>query len=156
MKNPVLFILSLFLLVPGCNMEPVDQNSKCLKEHERKELNKQMVTRFYQELFGNKNIDIIDKYVANEYIQHNPMAADGRQALKDILRYWFANAPKDTVDIRQVIADGDLVMLHVKSNIGGKPVAVVDIFRIEGDSIAEHWDVVQAIPDSAANDHPMF
>ena len=34
--------------------------------------------------------------------------------------------------------------------------AVADYFRLEDGKIGEHWDVLQPIPESAANDHPMF
>ena len=34
--------------------------------------------------------------------------------------------------------------------------AVVEIFRFEGDKIAEHWDVIQPIPENPANSNTMF
>jgi predicted SnoaL-like aldol condensation-catalyzing enzyme len=33
--------------------------------------------------------------------------------------------------------------------------AVVDIFRVEDGKVAEHWDVVQPIPEDSANDNGM-
>jgi predicted SnoaL-like aldol condensation-catalyzing enzyme len=32
----------------------------------------------------------------------------------------------------------------------------MDIFRIENGKIAEHWDVIQEVPEKSANPHPMF
>ena len=152
MKTTLYLIIASFLLINSCNTSKSD----CEKEREVQEANKKMVAEFYQALFGDKNIEVIDKYIAEDYIQHNPMAADGREALKNALKGWFENASKEQIDIRRIGADGDLVFLHTKNNFGGKTFSVIDIFRIENGIIAEHWDVIQQVPDSAANEHPMF
>jgi predicted SnoaL-like aldol condensation-catalyzing enzyme len=58
-----------------------------------------------------------------------------------------------------VVAEGDLVMVHGRY-VGWrpKPVIVVDIFRIEGGKVAEHWDVMQEEVPAAdsANGNSMF
>ncbi|MDB5011799.1 MAG: hypothetical protein JWQ25_1 [Daejeonella sp.] len=121
------------------------------------EENKKMVVEFYQKLFGDNDISIIDQYIAEDYIQHNPYVADGRKALKDALTQWLANAPKKKIDFQRVAADGDLVFLHIKSEgQGGKKVSLVDIFKVQNGKIVEHWDVMQEVPEKAANEHPMF
>lgn len=156
MKNTfkIPFIASI-IFISACN-KPDAKYIGCVERQKKEEANKKMVTEFYQELFGNKNIDVIDKYIAKDYIQHNPSVTDGRDALKEALKGWFANAQKDTVDFQRVVAEDDLVILHIKGNMGSRSVAIVDIFRIENDSIAEHWDVIQQVPDSTVNPHPMF
>jgi predicted SnoaL-like aldol condensation-catalyzing enzyme len=40
--------------------------------------------------------------------------------------------------------------------MGDKTNSVIDIFRIENGKIAEHWDVIQEVPEKSANKHPMF
>jgi len=57
-----------------------------------------------------------------------------------------------------VIADGDLVVLHVHStqNTQDCGEAVVDIFRVEQGKIVEHWDAVQSVPAESANSNTMF
>ena len=55
--------------------------------------------------------------------------------------------------------DGDYVILHshwqgLSDNPRGE--AVVDIFRLEGGKVLEHWDVIQPIPETSANANTMF
>jgi predicted SnoaL-like aldol condensation-catalyzing enzyme len=119
-------------------------------------LNKKMVAEFYQEFFGDKNIAALDKYLAPNYIQHNPGLPDGREALRQGATVWFKGAPKTKIDIQHLSADGDLVYIHLKSKMGDKTNSVIDIFRIENGKIAEHWDVIQEVPEKSANKHPMF
>lgn len=119
--------------------------------------NKKIVIEFYNQLFGDKDVSAIDKYLAEDYIQHNPSVADGSKALKKAVTQWFAGAPKEKIDIQQAAAEGDLVFLHIKSKTEkGKLISIVDIFRVKDGKIVEHWDVMQDVPEKAANAHPMF
>jgi len=118
--------------------------------------NKKLVKDFYQQLFGDKDLSAIDKYLRDDYIQHNPAAADGAEALKKVLTEWFKGAPKEKIDIQHIGADGDFVFIHLRSDRGTKVVSVIDIFRVDNGKIAEHWDVIQEVPEKSANSHPMF
>lgn len=97
-------------------------------------------------------------WVAEDYIQHNPVAKDGRDnAIAALEPFWKA-MPGMSYTVARVIIEGDLAVVHnkLKMNAADRGSAVVDIFRIEGCKIKEHWDVMQAIPEKSANDHPMF
>jgi predicted SnoaL-like aldol condensation-catalyzing enzyme len=155
MKKSKLLFFTLLFLVSAFYVYGQNQ-SEYEKKLRQQESNKKMVTEFYQELFGNKNPDAINKYIGDKYIQHNPGLPDGKEALLQAVKVWFKDAPKEKVDFQHVAADGDLVWLHVRSKSGPKVRAIVDIFRIENGKIVEHWDVIQEIPEKSANDHPMF
>lgn len=136
------------------------ERAGAVKERKQKqeEANKRMVLTFYQRFFGDKDITAADQYLAPSYIQHNPYAATGRDAVKKFFTPFFANPaiPKSKIDVRRVAADGDLVWLHIRSKTTGEERAVVDIFRVKDGKIVEHWDVVQSVPAKSANSNTMF
>lgn len=122
------------------------------------EANKKLVVAFYNAAINQKDYDAAIKYLGDEYKQHNPTAADGKAGLKAFIEFLKARYPAQRGEIKRVIAEGDLVALHVHSTRGdGTPGrAIVDIFRVENGKVVEHWDVIQDIPQKAANPNGMF
>lgn len=125
-------------------------------KYEIAQKNKKIVMDFYQKVFGDKDFSVIDSVIEESYIQHNPSVADGRESLKEALKIWLKDAPKTKVDFQHVIAEDDLVVLHIKDVNNGKVTAIVDIFRLKDGKITEHWDAVQKAPEKSENKHPMF
>ncbi len=60
-----------------------------------------------------------------------------------------SHAPDARSAIVRSATDGDLVFLHVHStgNPQDRGNAIVDIFRVEHGKIAEHWDVIEPVPE---------
>ena len=122
--------------------------------------NKALVMQFYNEVILQAGHADLDRYIGDTYIQHNPNLADGKEALRALLQR--INPTTDKIapsgEIVRAVAEGDLVVLHVNhyswpAKNGG---AIVDIFRVQEGMIVEHWDVIQAVPDTSANDNTMF
>ena len=163
-----LIVLTSLMLLFSCNANTDSANlgaeahslktqmKELLSEQQKVEANKKLVAEMYQQLFGDKDISAIDKYMTDGYIQHNPTLPDGKEALKQGASQWFKGAPKEKVDIQHLNAEEDFVYIHTKSKMGPKTVSIIDIFRIENGKIAEHWDVIQEVPEKSANPHPMF
>jgi predicted SnoaL-like aldol condensation-catalyzing enzyme len=81
------------------------------------------------------------------------------EGVRKFVAWIMANHPDAHGEIKRVFADGDYVILHghwhgLSDNPRGE--AVVDIFRLENGKMAEHWDVIQPIPETAANNNTMF
>jgi len=126
-------------------------------EHKKEEANKKLVLENYQALFGDHDLSVLEKHWTPTYIQHNPLAADGPDALKGFVQTMInAGAPKSKLDYKRVVAEGDMVWVHLRMNMFGKDYSVIDIFRIEDGKIAEHWDVLQEVPAQSANNNTMF
>lgn len=123
------------------------------------EKNKQLVLTAYQGLFGDHDLSVIDKYWAPDYVQHNPTMTDGRESLKSfVTKLGIESWPKTRVRFLRVAADGDLVFVQtVQPKTAQSPeTVIVDIFRVSGGKLAEHWDVTQAVPADATNPRPMY
>lgn len=124
----------------------------------QEEANRALVVEFYNAFFNDHDISAAERFVAEDYIQHNPSVPDGRAPIIEFFSDNFQKNPGRSSRIVRTAAEGDLVWLHVHSrqNEADRGLAVVDIFRVEDGKIAEHWDVIQPVPDTAANDNTMF
>ena len=122
------------------------------------EANKATVIAFYEAGLNQKDFAKAAQYVGPRYTQHNPNAADGPEGFKRFLEFLREKFPNAHSDIKQAFADGDYVILHVHSvrEPGTRGSAIVDIFKLENGKVVEHWDVIQPIPEQAANNNGMF
>jgi predicted SnoaL-like aldol condensation-catalyzing enzyme len=125
------------------------------------ERNKRNVVAYYTTAFNDKEPEkAVRLYGGSEYIQHNPLAANGFQAFIDFVNGFTAQFPDLHIDIRRVIAECDLVVTHglltgAVPVFGPRGSKVVDIFRVDRrGKIVEHWDVLAPISATSANGNP--
>lgn len=120
---------------------------------------KEVVTQFMGKFYTEKKVrEAFETWVVPGYIQHNPLAPNGRDAAIQFLEPFFAQNPEVHYSIKRIIADGNLVAVHSQGHFtaNDRGMAVVDILRVENCKVVEHWDVIQAVPEKPANDNTMF
>jgi predicted SnoaL-like aldol condensation-catalyzing enzyme len=120
---------------------------------------KRIVLDFFDLAFvQRKPAEAAERYLGAEYKQHNPLAPDGPEAFVGFIGVFQEQAPEMSFDIKRVVAEDDLVVLHyhLKMTPDDLGQAVVDIFRVEDGRVVEHWDVLQPVPAESANTNTMF
>ena len=123
------------------------------------EKNKSNAQAFYDLMFNRcEPRKAVEQFVGDEYIQHNPHVADGKEAFIEYFERMAAEYPGKVTHFRRSIAEGNLVVLHCHQVWpGDQDYAGIDIFRFDADGkIVEHWDVLQVITTDSKNDNGLF
>jgi predicted SnoaL-like aldol condensation-catalyzing enzyme len=120
--------------------------------------NRRVIEDFARVFYAERDVSAAFRaHIAENYVQHNPAIADGRQTAVDALADKFATSGA-RFDAQRILVDGEVALIHIKASFPGRPLAAVaDIYRLEAGKVGEHWDVFQPMPDGTAqNPHPMF
>lgn len=121
--------------------------------------NKKRVLEFCDMLFQpGRAQEAVDTYLSPHYIQHNPGVGDGPQPLADFATGMLAALPHTKWALQRALAEDDLVAVHwhLTTAPDDRGSAIVELFRLVNGLVVEHWDVAQPVPETSANDHPMF
>ena len=164
MSRPAVAILSSLMLASAAlaasiNPPTTPQTSPAMNDKEKANL--KMVLDWWREVIENGHMELTAKYQAEDYIQHNPNAAQGLAGLVDYVR---ASRPvreiSNTLDLPLVhlMAEGDYVattFVRPENDAAGETYysSWFDLYRIEAGKIAEHWDpMLKSDPKIDPND----
>lgn len=112
--------------------------------------NKQRVLSFYKLIVGQRRAELIPEFVREDYIQHNPTVKQGSAGITEMINYLKTLPPPPVgakSPIIRAIQEGDLVTTHLDIVFMGKRMVVIDLFKLKDGMLAEHWDVIQDMPD---------
>jgi predicted SnoaL-like aldol condensation-catalyzing enzyme len=123
--------------------------------------NKRLVYDMYRIVLQAGLADRAGEYVAEDYIQHNPNAKQGRAGLAEYVRETRPEREiKDTLDLPLIhlMAEGDYVttaFVRPEQDKDGTTYYSTwfDLYRIEDGKVAEHWDpMLKSDPKIDPND----
>ena len=142
-----LFVAPVFAALP---VVPAPDQAELLKSKDPKlAANKKIAYDFFRVVLRGRHLDQAEKYMKDDYIQHNPNADTGIKGFKEYFSKLGGELPiPDTLaDLVSIQAEGDMVTLSLVREYDepGQPgkkytSTWFDMFRIEGGKIAEHWD----------------
>ena len=122
------------------------------------ETHKQNAIAFYRTAYLGEPAKAVALYVGDEYIQHNPLVGNGKQAFIDYFTEMAAQYPEKQIRFVRAVAEGDLVALHTHQTWPGNDQYVtMDFFRFDANGkIVEHWDAIQGVPAESQNGNTMY
>ncbi len=93
----------------------IAQNAQ-VEDDKKLEANKEIARAFLQSLYGDKDSTAIDKYVADDIKQHDPILQDGKKWLMDLTGQILRNPnfEKTKVDIKYINAEDDMVWTLIR------------------------------------------
>lgn len=124
-------------------------------DQKTEESNRRLVTSFLNLAFNGGQLETALKlYASSDYIQHNPLIADGIQSAIDA--FSSGTIPSPCYDIQFILAQNDLVWIYSKVTNSQGISAVVDLIRVRDGKMVEHWDVIEAVPEKMPHDNGFF
>jgi steroid delta-isomerase-like uncharacterized protein len=107
----------------------------------------------FVEMVNTHEPDVVDRFVAEDYVNHNDFVADGREANRRFWTAFFTGLPDVTVTVEDLVVSGDRVVgrfvyrgTHTGDLMGipasGQAVEMrtIDIWRVRDGLFVEHWD----------------
>jgi predicted SnoaL-like aldol condensation-catalyzing enzyme len=95
------------------------------------------------------------KYVHPQFSHHNPYFKGDRESLLTGMEESAVQFPKKVFEVVRTLEDGDFVVVHgkVRLNPDMPEIALIHIFRFDGDLIIEEWEAAQEVPQESPNEN---
>ena len=122
------------------------------------EENKKNAIAFYKMAYEGNPDQAVDRYVGDQYIQHNPHVPDGKQGFIDYFNRMHNEYPEKSIMFLRSVAEDDLVAVHTHQIWPENDQYItMDFFRFdEKGKIIEHWDSLQQVPEKMAHNNGMI
>ena len=119
--------------------------------------NKALIRRLFDEVLNGGRLDLLDRLIGNDYVEHNPAPnqAAGAVGVRSKIETLRAAFPDLRFVLEELIGEGEVVAVryhwqgtHGGSFLGiaptGRKIAVrgMDFYRLADGRLVEHWDNV--------------
>jgi predicted SnoaL-like aldol condensation-catalyzing enzyme len=122
------------------------------------ESKKDIAVLFLQLASSGNSRQAFRKHVHPQFSHHNPYFKGDRESLLTGMEESALQFPKKDFEVVRTLEDGDFVVVHgkVRLNPDMPEIALIHIFRFDGDLIIEEWEAAQEVPQESPNENGMF
>jgi len=119
---------------------------------------KEIAVSFLHLASSGKVREAYEKYIHPDFFHHNPYFKGDRESLLKGMEESADQFPHKMFVAIRALEDGNLVAVHGKVQLQpGMPwIALIHIFRFEGDLIIEEWEAAQEVPNESPNENGVF
>lgn len=116
---------------------------------------KEIAMDFLNKIIAGQIREAYSQHASPKFKHHNAYFKGDADSLRKGMEDNHEHFPEKIFTINQAISEGQMVAIHslLKFNPEHTGVAVVHIFRFDGDKIAELWDIAQILPDDSPNEN---
>jgi len=152
------FLITLILSITFSNANEINNNlSKANKNKMNEESNKKIVEKYYLKVTSMQYESAITEYLTEEYIEHQETANFSKAGLIDFYKSRQKKYPTSKTIIHRIIAQDNLVFLHVEEKISDKLTFTHgELFVVENSKIIEHWSAIQKHPKKMKSGRKMY
>ena len=122
-------------------------------------MNKKETAISFLRLASSGNVrEAYDTYIHPDFRHHNPYFPGDRASLLAGMEENAVTFPQKEYEALRALEDGDLVAVHgqIRLTPSSPWMAVVHIFRFQGNQIIEEWEVGQEVPQDSPNMNGAF
>ena len=131
-----------------------------IKDLEKTRENKDLVKELVEDVLIGGDYDKLNSLFDDDnYIQHNPSFEDGLSGLlKGLEEMAKKGMEMKITKNHMILGEGNFVLSVSEGFYKGEKVSFFDLFRIEKNKFAEHWDVIETIkpPEEWKNSNGKF
>jgi steroid delta-isomerase-like uncharacterized protein len=128
---------------------------------EAEEINKALVSKFFEEAWGKGNLAAVDTFMATDYMAHHIPSGlpPGAEGLKQLIAAYRTAFPDLKINIEDIFGEGDRVAFrwnvsgtHLGEWLGVSPTGNhvtatgITVFRIAGGKVMESWTSIDVYP----------
>ena len=119
---------------------------------------KDIATEFLRLAASGSVREAYEKYVHPDFLHHNPYFKGDRESLLKGMEESAVTFPHKALEFLRVLEDGDLVAVHGRIQLTPDMpwIALMHIFRFDGDRIIEEWEAAQQVPEDCPNENGVF
>jgi len=116
--------------------------------------NKHLMQRFYDEVFNEGNLHVIDELLAEDFVEHEefPGLTPDREGVKQFFAMFRAAFPDVTCEVEHIVGEGVFIVAHARCHgthqgdwmgvpASGRPINVhlFDLVRFIDGRATAHW-----------------